>query len=135
MLVCTDLGIIDEWEGFDSRDFTCSINSRCCCACPAPNLKSKLAWMEGFRTERMNRPFCVVRQYNGGDLEFGGSTRDAPYAQFRTRLLEKSGKFVPPFGRHEMFKLTFAIVHQILVASPGIESCRLYTKRYFNGLF
>jgi hypothetical protein len=91
--------------------------------------------MEGFITERMNRPFFVVRQYNGGDLEFGGSTQDEPDAQFRTRLLEKSGKFVPPFDRLEMFGLTFAIVHQILLKFPGIEKCKLYAKTCFKSLF
>jgi hypothetical protein len=49
--------------------------------------------------------------------------------------MEKSGKFVPPFDGHEMFGLTSAIVHQILMESPGIEKCTLYAKRYFKSVF
>jgi hypothetical protein len=136
MLMCTDLGVIDPRPEFHNRDFIYPVNWKCCCVTTFPLHPSSLMWLETSISEQNGAPWFTVRPRDQNqDVAFSGATPDEPFAEVRARIMKRTGRYFPEFDGHEMFGLTSALFHRIVMELPGFEACVDYHKRFFRGAF
>ena len=138
MQVLTDLG---EITGFHSSEYVYPVNYQCAVVANSPVHPETQIWILCTITEKEDEesknkiPWFVVEPKEGKDFKFEGSTPDEAFEGYRSKMIKKIGKFVPPFDGHEMFGLQSALVHRIFIDMPGIEKCEKYQRRFFRSCF
>lgn len=132
MIVILNLGEIDSRPDFSNKDYVYPLGFKSCCVCPSPINPEFQIWVECTITEENGKPYFIINDYKSIEhFHFEGNTPDEPFEQLRSQAIKKLKKFIPPFNGHEMYGLTSAIFHRLLINMPGIEHCPNYVRRFF----
>jgi hypothetical protein len=132
MLMLGSLGVIDGRPGFHNDLYIYPLGYKCFVVCPSPSVKEGLIWVEATVEERDGLPLFVIKPMKSDGFNFVGLTPSEPFEEIRTRIMKKTRKYIPPMDGHEMFGLTSAFVHRLLMDMPGFELCPAYQRRFFR---
>ncbi|OHS95210.1 hypothetical protein TRFO_02152 [Tritrichomonas foetus] len=132
MMVLIDPG---EITGHHTAEFIYPINYQLAVVANSISHPETQIWTLCTIHEKDGKPWFVIESKDGRDFKFEGLTPNAPFKEYRTKLMKKLGKYIPPYDGHEMFGLHSALIHRIFIDMPGREKCENYERRFFKGGF
>jgi len=133
MMMLLDMGSINP-EHHNST-YIYPIGYKCAVVAGSLMHADQLVWYECSIELKNEKPLFVVHPLHSEGNRLEATTPDEVFSIFRTKLMKKAGIFIPPYDGHEMFGLTTAFVHKLLLEMPGIDQCENYQRRHFTTAF